>query len=136
MKKLTPYGNRFLVKRRPIGEKLGSGLLISADETKDRPTDIADVVYVPDHTFADVELINNSQKIVTALKDKVLSGDVDALKTLIEFNHYIRIKSIRPGMTIMLGKYVGTDFMTSEDQRTLTVCNSDEIMAIVSEVPA
>lgn len=135
MKKLIPFGNRFLVKRRPIGNKLGSGLLIAADETKDRPTDIADVVYVPDHTFADKELLENAEEIVKTIGAKARTGDVEALKALIEFNHYVRVKSLRPGMTIMLGKYVGTDFMTSEDQRTLTICNSEDIVAIVSEQP-
>lgn len=133
MKKLSPFGNRFLVKRRPIGNKLGSGLIVASDETKDRPTDIADVLYVPDHTFADKELLENAEEIVKTIGAKARTGDVDALKALIEFNHYVRVKSLRPGMTIMLGKYVGTDFMTSEDNRTITICNADEIMAIVSE---
>lgn len=133
MKKLVPYGNRFLVKRRPIGTKLGSGLIVAADETKDRPTDIADVVYVPDHTFADKELLENAEEIVKTLGAKARAGDHDALKALIEFNHYVRLKSLRPGMTIMLGKYVGTDFMTSEDQRTITICNAEDIVAIVTE---
>lgn len=132
-RKLIPFGNRFLVKRRPIGEKLGGGLLIAADETKDRPTDIADVVYVPDHTFADAELLKHAESIVKGLSAKASNGDVDALKALIEFNGYIRVKSLRPGATIMLGKYVGTDFMTSEDNRVLTVCNAEDIIAIVSE---
>lgn len=122
-----------MVKRRPIGEKLGSGLIISADETKDRPTDIADVLYVPDHTWADKELLANAESIVKGLGDKAKAGDIEAVKALIEFNNYIRIKSIRPGMTIMLGKYVGTDFMTSEDNRTITVCTSDEIICVVEE---
>ncbi len=133
MKKLTPYGNRYLVKRRPIGDKLGSGLIVAADETKDRPTDIADVVYVPDHTFADQALLDNAETIVKTLGEKAKAGDIEAVKALIEFNHYMRLKMIRPGMTIMLGKYVGTDFMTSEDSRTITVCTSEEIIAIVSE---
>lgn len=134
-KKLVPFGNRYLVKRRPIGTKLGSGLIIAADETKDRPTDIADVLYVPDHTWADKELLANAESIVKGLGDKAKAGDIEAVKALIEFNNYIRIKSIRPGMTIMLGKYVGTDFMTSEDNRTITVCTSDEIICVVEEVP-
>lgn len=132
-KKLIPFGNRFLVKRRPIGAKLGSGLIIAADETKDRPTDIADVEYVPNHTFADKELLDNAEAIVKGISEKAKNGDVEALKALLEFNAYIRIKMVKPGMTIMLGKYVGTDFMTSEDQRTVTVCNAEDIIAIVSE---
>ena len=132
-KRLTPFGNRFLVKRRPIGEKLGGGIIVAADETKDRPTDIADVVFVPDHTFVDKELLANAEAIAKSLAVKAKEGDLEAVKSLIEFNGYIRIKSLRPGATIMLGKYVGTDFFTSEDNRTLTVCNAEDIIAVVTE---
>lgn len=132
MKKITPYGNRFLVKRRPIGSKAGTSIILP-DQVQDRPTDIADVIYVPDHTFADEHLLAKAEKIVSNLAIKAEEGDVEALKALLEFNHYVRIKRIRPGMTIMLGKYVGTDFSTSEDNRTLTMCSADEIIAVVSE---
>ncbi len=62
MKKIVPYGNRLLVRRRRVGEKLGS-VIIAAQETAERPTDLADVVYVPNHTFADKELIELWERI-------------------------------------------------------------------------
>lgn len=132
-KTIIPYGNRFLVKRRPIGGKLGAGILVAADQTAERPTDIADVVYVPNHTFADKELISNAEEIVKALIPKVKNGDVEALKAVLDFNAFIRIKAIKVGDTIMLGKYVGTDFNTSEDGRTLTMCLAEEIIGLVKE---
>ena len=62
-KNVMPFGNRILVKRRKVGEKLGSGLLVAAQETAERPTDVADVVYIPDHSFADRELIEKKREL-------------------------------------------------------------------------
>lgn len=129
---VIPYGDRILVKRRTVGEKIGKEKLIyTADTTKDRPTDLADVVYVPNHSFADKEMIENSESIIKSLTTKAMSGDSDSLIALLRFNEYLRIKSIKPGDKVMIGKYVGIDFNTSDSQETLTLVAGEEVIGLV-----
>jgi len=129
---VIPYGDRILVKRRTVGEKIGKEKLIyTADTTKDRPTDLADVIYVPNHSFADKELIENSESIIKSLTTKSMAGDSDSLVSLLRFNEYLRIKSIKPGDKIMIGKYVGIDFNTSDSQETLTLVTGEEVIGLV-----
>ena len=75
--KIIPFGNRILVKRRKIGEKVGSIYL--PDETKERNTDLADVVYVPDLTFADKHIIDNQEEIIKNITEEAKRGDPEAL---------------------------------------------------------
>jgi co-chaperonin GroES (HSP10) len=132
--KIIPLGDRILVKRRTVGEKLGtSGLLVSADVTKDRPTDLADVVKIPDHSFGDEQLINNAAAIITSLTTKAFEGDAEALRALIDFNLFLKIKSIKPGDTVMISKYIGTDFNTQDSQELITLVRGDDIMCILKE---
>jgi len=130
-KQVIPYGDRILVKRRPIGEKLGSkGIILAADTTKDRPTDLADVVFIPDHTFCDKKLLENTEEIIANLTEKAKSGSHEALMALIHFNAYLKIKAIEPGMAVMISKYVGTDFTTS-DGKNLTLVKGEDIIGLV-----
>lgn len=131
MKKITPYGNRILCKRRLVGEKTAGGLVLP-DHTAGLATDTADVVAVPDHTFFDAELVANAEVIAKKLSAKAKEGDVDAVKALIEFNAYIRVKSLKVGDTIFISKYVGTDFFTSEDSRNYTIVLADDIIGKVT----
>lgn len=133
-KKIIPYGNRILVKRRGIGEKLGTGIIIASDETKERLTEIADVVYVPDQTFCDKELIKNSDKIITALMGKALEGNPSAAQALFDFNEYLRIKTLKAGDVLMVGKYVGTDFSISETGESLSMLTPEGIIGLVVEI--
>lgn len=130
--KLIPFGNKLLVKRRRVGDKLGSeGIIIAADETKERPTDLADVQYVPDNSFADQSLIENSEDIVKAITDKAKGGDSDALIALLRFNEYLKIKSIQPGDCVMISKYVGTDFHDNQGGGYMTLVNGEDIIGVV-----
>ena len=133
MKTIIPYGDRILVKRRTIGDKLGAGIIVAADQTKERPTDIADVVYVTDHTFTDKELINNASSIIASLIKKAGSGDSDALISLLRFNDYLKIKSIKKGDTVMINKYVGIDFADNQGSGQLTLVKGDDIIAIIGD---
>ncbi len=130
-KRIVPYGNRILCRRRPVGEKIGQGILVLTDEMKERPTDIADVVYVPEHSFADKELISNAESIIKSLAEKAKNGDSESLKGLLEFNFYLKIKSLQPGDVIFISKYVGTDFHTTEDSRMMTVVSTEDIMGVI-----
>ena len=131
MKKVIPFGSRILVKRHKVGERVGSIYL--PDETKDRDTDIADVVYIPDHSFADKELIDNAETIVAKMAGKAKDGDVDALKAMLEFNSFLKVKSIMVGDQVMVSKYVGTTFNDSQGRSDLTVLNTDDVIALIVE---
>lgn len=134
MKKLIPFGDRILVKRRKIGDKIGGGgVIIAPDEVKERPTEIADVVHVPDNSFADNELIGNADEIVKNLTAKARQGDSQAFKALIEFNFYMKAKTIQPGDAIFITRYVGTDIMIKETGETLTLVDYDGIIGKVIE---
>ena len=68
MKRPIPFGNRILVQKEVVGEKIGKeGIIIATDNTKESVTDIAVVKYVPEHSFADSNLINKAES-KTALK--------------------------------------------------------------------
>ena len=130
MKKIIPYGNRILVRRRKVGAKLNS-VIIAADETAERPTDLADVVYVPNHTFADKELLANAEAIIKAFKEKALQGDSEAFKALLDFHAYLRIKAIQPGKCVFISKYVGTDFQDNEGSGSLTIVAAEDVIGVV-----
>jgi co-chaperonin GroES (HSP10) len=129
--KVIPFGDRILVKRKVIGKTLGSGILIAPDETADRPTDLAEVMYVPDNSFADSSMLGNIEKITTGLKMKATDGDSDALIALLRFNEYVKMKSIKVGDTVLISKYVGVDFLAKESNKTLTLVSSSDIIGIV-----
>ena len=130
-KVVKPYGDRILVQRKKIGEKLGSGILHAPDTVAERSTDVAEVVYVPDHTFCDKTLIENGDKIVLGLAKKAEEGDSQAVISLLRLNEYFKIKAIQPGDTLLIGKYVGTDFNIKETGQNLTVLDSDGIYALI-----
>lgn len=133
-KTIIPFGDRILIKRRVVGEKLGKeGIIYAADTTKETKTDIADVVYVPDHTFFDNELISKSGEIASALARKASEGDSNALKALLEFNIYLKIKSIKVGDAIMVGRYSGINFHDNKGSGDMTLVRGDDIIAVITE---
>lgn len=133
IKKIIPFGDRILVKRLKIGEKIGSGILFAADSTADNETELAEVVYVPDNSFADKQLIENAEAIIAGLTEKMKTGDSHALDALTRFNSYLRIKSLRVGDKIFMGKYVGTNFTVQETGARLTLVDNDGIIGLVVE---
>lgn len=130
---VLPFGDRILVRRRKIGGTIGSGLLVSADETKERDTEIADVIFIPEHSFTDSELIKNSEMIAKALSAKAQGGDSDALNALLKFNEFLKIKSIQPGDVVLISKYVGITFYTSDDIDGLTMLLGNDVIGLVCE---
>ncbi|HEY9874571.1 MAG TPA: hypothetical protein V6D12_14120 [Candidatus Obscuribacterales bacterium] len=130
-KRVIPYGDRILVKRKVIGEKIGAGILYAPETASSRPMDIAKIIYVPDNSFADEQLIKEADSIIAALTEKSKSGDSEALKALLEFNIYLKIKCLQPGDEVMIGKYVGTDFIEGETGQTLTLVRGDEVIGKV-----
>lgn len=133
MSKLIPFGDRILVKRRVVGEKIGrEGLIVAAESTQETSTDIADVVYVPDHTFTDGQLLANATAMVAALTIKVQEdGNAEALKALLMFNSYLKLKTIQKGDVVMIGKYTGTTFNDNRGSGDMTLIRSDDIIAMV-----
>lgn len=131
-KKLIPYGTRLLVKRRKIEQT--SNHIILPDEVANMPTDIADVVAVPEQSFCDKALIAKSEQIINGLTKKAEEGDGAAFKALLEFNEYLRIITLKPGDVLMIGKYIGTDFLIQETNQYLTVMDGSGIYAKVVEI--
>jgi len=131
--KIIPFGDRIIVKRRKIGDKLGSGLIHAADQTAERPTDLADVVYVPDNTFADKEILTNSENIILHLMKKASAGDSDALIALLRLNEYIKLKSIKVGDCVILSKYVGIDFTGGMGSTETTLVNTSDIIGVITK---
>lgn len=129
-KQIVPYGNRVIVRKKKIGEKLGS-IILASGETKDRDTDLAVIAYVPDLSFADEELISNGEEIVKALTEKARQGSAEALNALINFNDYLRIKALKVGDEILLGKYVGITFHATGQTEDLTLAESSEVIGVI-----
>jgi len=137
MPRVIPFGNRLLVKRRKTGDvtdgKFGGTSLVMPDTTKDRETELADVVYIPEHSFADIELINNAETIIKSLTKKARDGDSEALKALLEYNIFLKIKSIQVGDVVMISKYVGTSFEDNQGSGNLTLIYGSDIIGVVAE---
>ena len=127
--RVIPFGDRIMVRRRKVGEKAGNFIL--PDEVKDRPTDLADVMAVPDLTFSDQEILKNAEHIVDGLVEKASNGDADAVGMLLRMNEFIRFKSIKPGDAVMVGRYTGTDFVAKGDTQTQTLVRVDDIIGLV-----
>lgn len=131
-KKLIPYGTRLLVKRRKVEQT--SSHIILPDEVSNMPTDIADVVAVPEQSLCDKTLIANSEQIINGLAKKAEEGDGQAFKALLEFNEYLRVVTLKPGDVLMIGKYIGTDFLIQESNQYLTVLDGSGIYAKIQEI--
>ena len=132
MHKIIPLGDRIICKRRRVGDKAGT--LYLPDQTSERPTDLADVTYLPELSFADSELIDNAEQIVNSLISKASNGDSEALKALLEFNLFLKIKSIQTGDTILISKYIGTDLHdTDHPGEVLTIVNGGDIIGIIQK---
>jgi len=131
MPKVIPFGDRMLVKRRKVGEKAGSIFL--PDEAKERPTDLADVIFIPEHSFADIKLIENSEQIIGSLVKKAANGNSDALVALLTFNSFLKIKSIKVGDAVMISKYVGTTFHETGSNEELTLVKGEDIIGLITK---
>jgi len=126
--KILPFGDRILCKRRKVGEKIGN--LYVSDKMKDAPTDLADVVGIPEFTQGDKQIIDNTEKIVNSLTTKATEGDSEAMIALLRLNEFLKIKSVRIGDVIMVGKYVGVDFMDNQLKEELTLVNGNDIIGL------
>ncbi len=133
-KQIVPYGNRILCKRRKVGGKLGSGVLVSAEITDSQLTEIAEVVFVPELTLADKALVDNAEKIMGGLASKAMEGDARAVEALMTFKDYLHVKSIHVGDVIFIGKYVGTNFDIGETGESLCLVDGHDVRGMVIEV--
>lgn len=131
-KKVIPFGSRILVKRRRIGDRLGKeGIIIAPKSTGERPTDIADVHYVPEYTLYDKELIESAQSICRGLSRKASEGDSGAVDALIKINNFLKSKTVRVGDTIVISKYVGVDFNDNAGNQGMTLLDVDDVIGLV-----
>ena len=132
-KNIIPFGDRILVKRSKVGSTVGKeDIILVSDTVASGLTDIAEVVYIPDHTFIDKELIKAAEDMVGALSLRVKKdGDSDAMMALLRFNDYCRIKSIKVGDKVMVSKHVGITFNDNMHEGELTVLNSQDVIGII-----
>ena len=132
MPKIIPFHDSIVVKRKRADTlKNKESKVVLPDSVKERPTDLATVVSVPDNSFADKDLIECSVEIIKEQIEKAKNGDSGALLTLIEYNKYLKNKSIRPGDEVMVNKYIGTDFYDNQGQFGLTLCKYEDVIGIV-----
>jgi co-chaperonin GroES (HSP10) len=132
MHRIIPFGDMILVKRRIVGDKIGKdGLLYAPDQVKDANTDLADVIYVPDRTFADKEILENAEKIISSLIQKSIQGDSDAFTQVMALGDFVKRKSVKVGDHIFISKYVGTTFGTSDSKDELTLVRDSDIIGLV-----
>jgi len=69
--------------------------------------------------------------MVKSLGKEARRGNSDALIALLRLNEFIKIKSIKEGDAIMLGKYVGIDFMDSNLKENMTLANLEDVIGLV-----
>lgn len=131
-KKIIPYGNRIIVKRRKI-EKAGSGIIELPTEVSERLTELAEIVALPELTFVDKQLMENSESIINSYSDKAMAGDTQALKSLLEFNEYLKIKTLKVGDVIMLSRYNSVEFTVGETNEQLSITDPEGIRGLVVE---
>ena len=131
-KTLIPYGNRILVRKKKVGDKIGGeGLIFAPDSIKERDTDLAIVVYVPDSSFIDNELFSEAEAIVKGLSVKAKEGNADAFQSLLNFNQYLLIKNIKPGDEVLVSKYAGVTFHDNKGSGDVTLIAGEDIIGIV-----
>jgi co-chaperonin GroES (HSP10) len=131
-RKLIPYGTRILVKRRKVEDK--SSHIILPDEVKNLPTDIADVVEVPEQSFTDQKLIANAGNIIEGLTLKACGGDALAVDALLKFREYLQVMTIKRGDVLLMARYGGTDFLIQETNSMLCVVEATGIYCLVKEI--
>ena len=131
IKQLIPFGNRILVRKKKVGDKLGSGLLVAPDSVAEHDTDLAIVIYVPDQSFIDKELIANAENIIKGLSAKAQEGNDGALNALMTFNAFLRTRGIKPGDEVLISKYAGISFHDNNNPVNLTLCNVEDIIGVV-----
>lgn len=129
MSRVIPFGDRILVRRKKIGEKAGS--IIMPDQVKERDTDLADVIYVPELTFSDKEILDNAEEIVRALTNKAKNGNDEALIALLRLNEFIKMKSIKVGDGVLISKYVGISFHETGRTEDLTLVKVDDVIGLI-----
>ena len=77
------------------------------------------------------ELIENAESIVAGQTDRAKQGDADALVALLQFNAFLKIKTIKVGDTVMISKYVGIDFADKTGKEKLTLVKGEDIIGLV-----
>lgn len=132
-KKVIPFGTRILVKRRSVGKTLGSGLLYAPDSTADTLTELAEVIALPELTLADKALLENAERIVDSLSKMASDGDAKSVDSLLEFNRYLQIKTLKVGDIIMVGRYNTIEFTVGETGESLSLTDPEGIRGLIVE---
>lgn len=127
-KRVIPFGNRILVKRRNVGDATkGEGSIILPDAVKGRETELAVVLEIPDPTEADKAILEKADELIEKMKNE---GDYEGLERI---RDYLLKKSVNVGDMIFIGKYAGIDFHDNETRESRTMVLSDDIVGLVVE---
>jgi len=129
MPKIIPFGDRILVKRRPVGK--GEGTIVLPDSVQEHKTDIADVMEVPDLSFADEQMLKNAETIINTFVEKAKEGNSGAYSSLKDFREFLQQRTIKVGDTIMIGKYVGTNFYDNRSTEERALIRTEDIIGLV-----
>jgi co-chaperonin GroES (HSP10) len=129
MNKLIPFGERILVKRKTVGEKVGK--IVLPEDVAERATDLAVVTFIPEASLVDDRILEMAPNIVEALVQKSSEGDSDALIALLRLGEFCKLRSIKVGDEVMISKYVGVDFHETGSNEQLTLVNMSDIIGLV-----
>lgn len=129
MERMIPFGERILVKRKVVGEKVGR--IVLPEDVAERATDLATVVFIPEASLADEKILENAPAMIEALTKKVLTGDSDAMIALLRLGEFCKLRSIEVGDEVMISKYVGVDYHETGSQEQLTLVNLSDVIGLV-----
>ena len=131
MKKLVPFGDRILVRRKKVGEKLWrEGIIVAPDSTKDAETDLAVVVDVPKENNFYV----GNQNRMSFIREATLK--VEGIEPFIKVDEYLSKNAwrlLKPGDEVMLSRSVGIKFQDTSGQGEMTLVKGEDIIGKVEK---
>ncbi len=65
------------------------------------------------------------------MSEKAKAGDPNAFQQLIQFGHYLKLKSIKVGDNVMISKHVGVTFHDNQGGEELTMLDAENVIGVV-----
>ena len=75
--------------------------------------------------------MTGAERIIEQLVVKAGQGDSEALKSLLEFNCYLKIKSVKVGDKVFISKYTGTNWYDNAGNEDMTIIRGEDIIGLV-----
>ena len=135
MKHVIPFGDRILVRRKEHKEVKAESVIVLPDTVDSRDTDMAVVIYIPELSFIDKALFDNIDDIIEGQLKTAKEGNPNSLDAMTDLNLYLKLKSLKVGDEIFIGKYCGTTFEEiGNPGKHLTMLRINDIIGIVVDV--